>query len=429
MKSRILLATAFLLFLSVFPLRAETVARIKIAGAIGPATAGYVARAIQSPEAADAQCLIIELDTPGGLLESTKEIVQAFYASPVPIVVYVGPTGATATSAGCFITLAADIAAMAPATTIGAAHPVQLSGGGGSETKPDETMKEKLQNYAVSYMESIAVKRGRNVEWAKSAVKDSASISADKAMELKVVDLLVADLPDLLQKLDGRVVNGKTLKTAGATVVEIKMSPREVVFQKLWRPEVMFILMLIAMYGIIGELSNPGAILPGMVGAIALVLSLYMAAVLPVNVAGLALIVLALVLFTIEIFTPTHGLLTGGGVLAFLIGSLMLFDRSVPAFHLPLAYIIPATLITAAFFSFVAGKGLAAQRLPSRVGKEGMIGQKIDAVTAIDQNGGKVFIEGEYWDALSDVSVQKGQLVEVTQVRGLTLLVTPVLPV
>jgi membrane-bound serine protease (ClpP class) len=310
---------------------------------------------------------------------------------------------------------------------------VQLSGGGGgggdSETKPDETMKMKLENYAISYIESIAVKRGRNVEWAKSAVKDSASISADKAMELKVVDLLAADLPDLLQKLNGREVNGKPLRTAGATVVEIKMSPREVVFQKLWRPEVMFILMLIAMYGIIGELSNPGAILPGMVGAIALVLSLYMAAILPVNVAGLALIVLAVVLFTIEIFAPTHGLLTGGGILSFLIGSLMLFDRGVPAFRLPLAYIIPATVITAAFFMFVAGKGLAAQRFSSKVGKEAMVGQKIDALTPIDPNGGKVFIEGEYWDAQSDVPVQKGQQVEVTEVRGLTLVVTPVLPV
>lgn len=427
MKRRVLYLAAFVFLLLLVTGRAEKVSLIRIDGAIGSATAGYMARALREA-GPDSQCLIIQLDTPGGLLDSTKDMVQELLASPVPTVIFVAPSGATATSAGCFLTLAADVAAMAPATTIGAAHPVQLSLTGGTDAKPDETMKEKVENYAISYIESIAAKRGRNVEWAKSAVKESASITADKAIELKVVDLLASDVPDLLQKLDGREVRGKKLKTAGAKVVEIGMSPRELVFQKLWRPEVMFILMLVAMYGIIGELSNPGAILPGVLGAIALVLTLYMSTVLPVNVAGVALIVFALALFAIDVFAPTHGVLTVGGIVSFLIGSLMLFDRNDPAFHLSLAYIIPATIVTALFFVFIVGKGLAAQRLPVRAGRETMIGQKVEAVTDIDPTQGRVFIEGEYWNAVSETPVEKGRLVEVVRVQGLTLFVTPAKP-
>ena len=272
---------------------AERVSLINIDGAIGPATASYISRSIDEARAQNAQCLIIQLNTPGGLLDSTQTIVKSFLGSTEPVVVYVAPTGSTATSAGCFITIAASVAAMAPATTIGAAHPVTIGGNPtGSDEKVDETMKQKLENFSVSYIEAIAARRHRNIEWAKSAVRESASISAEKALELKVVDLIATDLPDLLKQLNGRVVDGRTLKTAGAEISEIKMSPSERVFQKLWRPEVMFILMLIAMYGIIGELTTPGAILPGVVGAIALILALYLAAILPVNATGLALIAL-----------------------------------------------------------------------------------------------------------------------------------------
>src|SRR6516162_7983164 len=256
---------------------AEKVCLINVDGAIGPATASYISRSVDDAESQGAQCLIIQLNTPGGLLDSTRAIVQKLLSSPVPVVVYVAPTGATAASAGCFITLAADIAAMAPATTIGAAHPVALGGApGGEESKPDETMAKKLENFAVSYMEAIANRRSRNVEWAKSAVRESASITAEKAREMKVVEIIAKDLDDLLAQLNGRTVNGRQLKTAGAKVVEIKMSAAEGLFQMLWRPEVMFVLMLIAIYGLIGELTTPGAILPGIVGAIALVLALYM---------------------------------------------------------------------------------------------------------------------------------------------------------
>src|SRR5438034_8277596 len=237
---------------------AEKVSLINVDGAIGPATATYIARSIEEARAQSSQCLIIQLNTPGGLLDSTQKIVQSFLGSPVPVVVYVAPTGATATSAGCFITIAATIAAMAPATTIGAAHPVSIGGfPSGGEEKPDDTMKQKLENFSVSYMETIAGKRQRNVEWAKSAVKESASITAQKALDLKVIDLIAVDMPDLLQKLNGRLVDGKPLNTAGAQLTDFTMSPAERVFQKLWRPEVMFILMLIAIYGIIGELTSP----------------------------------------------------------------------------------------------------------------------------------------------------------------------------
>jgi membrane-bound serine protease (ClpP class) len=401
---------------------AEKVSFIKIDGAIGPATASYISRSIEEARSQNAQCLIIQLNTPGGLLDSTQKIVQSFLGAPLPVVVYVAPTGATATSAGCFITIAASVAAMAPATTIGAAHPVSIGGfPSGGEEKTDETMKQKLENFSVSYIETIAGKRQRNVEWAKSAVKESASITAEKALELKVIDLIASDMSDLLQKLNGRMVDGKPLKTQGAEVSEIKMSASEHVFQRLWRPEVMFILMLVAIYGIIGELTTPGAILPGVVGAIALILVLYLAAILPVNVTGLVLIALALMLFIFDVYATTHGVLTVGGIVAFLIGSLMLFNRADPLFRLSLNYIIPATLITAAFFVFVIGKGLRAQLLPVKVGAETLIGKTVTALTPIDSRGGWIFVEGEYWNAVSDTPMEKGAHAEIAAVRGLTV--------
>jgi membrane-bound serine protease (ClpP class) len=355
-----------------------------------------------------------------------QRIVQKLLASPVPTVVYVAPTGATAASAGCFITLAADVAAMAPATTIGAAHPVALGGIGGNEdTKSDSTMMKKLENFAASYIRAIAAKRSRNVEWAESAVRDSSSITAEKARDLKVIEIIAVDRNDLLRQLDGRVVNSKSVKTASAQIVEIKMSAAEQIFQTAWRPEVMYILLLIAIYGIIGELNTPGAILPGVVGAIALLLALYMAAILPVNITGLLLIGLAVGLFIIDVFAPTHGVLTVGGIVAFLIGSLMLFNHHDPVFRLSLRYIIPGVILTAVFFVVIIGSGLRAQRLPIKVGKETMIGKTVSALTPIDLTGGKIFLEGEYWNATSDTPVEKGQLVQINAVEGLTLKVQP----
>jgi len=420
MKHALVCLTFWFICASAFA--AEKVALIKINGAIGPSTESYIARSIDAARTQNAQCLVIQLNTPGGLLDSTQKIVQDFLGSTLPVVVYVSPTGATATSAGCFITLAAGVAAMAPATTIGAAHPVMIGGmPSGQEQKPDETMKQKLENFSISYIETIAARRHRNVEWAKSAVRESASITAEKALELKVIDLIAPDMPELLKRLNGRAIDGRTLNTANAEIAEIKMSLAERVFQQLWRPEVMFILMLIAIYGIIGEMTTPGAILPGVVGAIALILALYLAAILPVNVTGLVLIALAMLLFIFDIYAPTHGVLTTGGIISFLIGSLMLFNRADPLFRLSLSYIIPATVVTAAFFVFVIGKGLRAQRLPVKAGAETMVGKTVIASTPIDPQGGRVFVEGESWNAVSDRPVEKGEEVEIAAVEGLTL--------
>ena len=409
--------------LAAMNLRAADVSLINIKGPIGPATASYISRAISISEKNSDACLIIQLDTPGGLLDSTKDIVESFYAAKIPVVVYVAPSGAYAASAGTFITMAADVAAMAPNTSIGAAHPVQIGGGG--EEKMDDVMKQKLENFASTTLEAIAQKRGRNSEWAIAAVKESASITAEKALDMNVIDLIATNISDLQKQLDGREVSGKKMKTIGAQVVEIPMAPSEKVFQLLWRPEVMLLLTLAAMYGIIGELSNPGAILPGVVGAIALVLVLYMSAILPVNTAGLALIGLAALLFIVDIYAPTHGVLTGGGVVAFFLGALMLFNRAEPEFKLSLSYIIFATLLTAVFFIFVVGAGLRAQRLPVRAGRETMLGKVAPAAERIDSRGGKVFIEGELWNAVSDAPVEKNQPVEIVGIEGLTLKVKP----
>jgi membrane-bound serine protease (ClpP class) len=403
---------------------AAQVGLIKIDGAIGPATASYIARAIDVAAAQGDECLIIQLDTPGGLVDSASQIVEKFYAAKVPTVVYVSPAPARAGSAGVFITMAADVAVMAPHTRIGAAHPVEL-GSSGEVEKTDDVMKKKMENDTASFAQSIAEKRNRNVEWAKSAVLDSASITAEEALDKNVIDFIAEDMPDLLKQLDGREVGGKTLHTTDAKIVEIPMNTWEHFSQLFLRPEVMFILMLMVIYGIIGELSSPGAILPGIVGAIALILVLYMSAILPVNVTGLVLIGLAIVLFITDVYATTHGVLTAGGIISFFLGALMLFSNAEPGFGLSLAWIVPATVVTALFFIFVVGKGIRAQFKPVRAGAETMLGRTVNALSRIDLAGGKVFIEGEHWNAASETPVEAGQPVVVTGIEGLTLKVKP----
>jgi membrane-bound serine protease (ClpP class) len=404
--------------------QATQVGLIKIDGAIGPATASYISRAIDVAAAQSDECLVIQLDTPGGLVDSAAQIVQAFYDSKVPIVVYVAPAPARAGSAGVFITMAADIAAMAPHTRIGAAHPVEL-GASGSVEKSDDVMKQKMENDTSTFAKSIADKRQRNAGWARSAVMESVSITAEEALATNVIDLIADDLPDLLNQIDGREVGDKTLQTGGTKIVEIPMNAWERFSQLFLRPEVMFILMLVVIYGFIGELSSPGAILPGVAGAIALLLVLYMSSILPVNITGIVLIGLAITLFVVDIFAPTHGVLTAGGIVSFFLGAMMLFSQAGPGFELSLAWIVPATVVTAAFFIFVVSKGIRAQFRPIQSGRETMLGQTVMARSRIDSQGGRVFIEGENWNATSETPVEAGQPVEVIRIEGLTLKVKP----
>jgi len=404
--------------------QAAQVGLVKVNGAIGPATATYIARAIDTAADQNDLCLIIELDTPGGLLDSASEIVQKLYNSKIPTVVYVAPAPARAGSAGVFITMAADVAAMAPHTRIGAAHPVEI-GTSGEVEKTDDVMKSKIENDTAAFAKSIADKRHRNAEWAEDSVRKSSSITAEEALDQNVIDLIAADIPDLLKQLDKREVNGKPLKTAGATVVEIPMQSWEKFSQLFLRPEVMFILMLMVIYGFIGELSSPGAILPGVVGAIALILVLYMSAILPVNIAGLVLIGLAILLFIADTFATTHGVLTTGGIISFFLGAMMLFNHGGPGYQLSMRWIIPATIITAAFFIFVVSKGIRAQFKPSQTGLESMVGRVVQAQSRIDCVNGKVFVEGEIWNARSSESIETGTPVEITAVEGLTLKVKP----
>ena len=421
MKRWISIAIAGLVF-GAAATHAAQVGLIKIDGAIGPATANYIARALDLAASQNDECLVIELNTPGGLATSMDDIVQDFYASRVPVVVYVSPEGAMAGSAGVYITLAADVAAMAPHTTIGAAHPVSM---GSEDETTNSIMMQKVGNAYTKVMQNIAEKRHRNVEWAKSSVTDSKAITSEEALKLNVIDLIATNVPDLLQKLNGKKFGDKILKTAGASVVEIPMSPGEKFFQLFWQPQVMMLLLLIAVYGIIAEMSHPGAIFPGVAGALALILLLYMSATLPLNIAGLALILLALALFIVDIFAPTHGVLTGGGIIAFFLGALMLFNHAPAGYHLPMSWILSATLVTAAFFVFFVSKGIRAQFLPKRAGVETMIGKIIAAKSKIDSTSGKIFIEGELWNAVSESPVEENQNVEVTGIEGLTLKVKP----
>ncbi|MGH7950816.1 MAG: NfeD family protein, partial [Limisphaerales bacterium] len=394
--------------------QAAQVGLIKIDGAIGPATANYISRAIDVAANQNDVCLIIQLNTPGGLATSMNDIVQSFYAEKIPVVVYVSPEGAMAGSAGVYITLAADVAAMAPHTIIGAAHPVELEN---ENETTNSIMMQKIGNAYTTVMQTIAEKRHRNVKWAMASVRESITTNSEAALKLNVIDLIATNVPDLLQKLNGRSVNGKILKTSGAPVVEIPMSAGEKFFQLFWQPQVMMILLLVAIYGIIAEMSHPGAIFPGVAGALALILLLYMSATLPLNIAGVALILLAVALFVIDIFTPTHGVLTGGGIVAFFLGALMLFNHEPRAYHLPVIWVISTTIVTALFFIFFVSKGIRAQFLPKHAGKETMIGKIVPAKTKIDSSSGKVFIEGELWNAVSETSVEEGKNVEVIGVE------------
>lgn len=397
---------------------------IRIEGSISPTTTNYIQRGIKKAPEDGSVCLIVEMDTPGGLLESTKNIVQTFFDSDLPIVVYVSPDGARAASAGTFITMAAHIAAMAPSTTIGAASPVSMSPGGSAQM--DTVMQKKVFNYSESFIESIAERRNRNKEWAISAVREGEAVTESEALELNVIDLIAENRDDLLKQLDGRTVEGDTLRTRNATISEIPPNLAENFFGFIMRPEVMLILTMIAIYGIIGEVTNPGAIVPGTAGVIALILLLYASAAMPINIAGFILIGLAIILFIAEAFTPTFGLLIAGGAVSFFLGALMLFQDLPESMALSWGWLIPATVLTTLFFIWIVTAGLSIQFAETRTGRESMIGKQAEVVDKVSASGGRVFVSGEYWNAYSDHEIEEGQLAEIEEINGLRMKVKPI---
>ncbi len=398
-----------------------SVSLIRVEGSIGPTVLNYISRALEEAGDRGDEMLIIELDTPGGLLNVTQDIVKIFLGSDLPIAVYVSPEGANAGSAGTFITLAAHVASMAPATSIGAASPVTMGGGEG-----DTVRQKKIFNYAESFIESVAERRDRNVEWAKSAVRDGASITSSEAIEINVIDFLADNLDDLLEQMHGFEVNEHKLKTRDADVNRIDLNLAELFFGFIMRPEVLLILTLVSIYGILGEISNPGAIIPGVAGVISLILLLFGVAAMPINVAGFVLIAFAIILFVMEAFTPTFGLLLGGGAVSFFLGALMLFQDLPQDMQLSLAWLIPATVITVLFFGWVVYYGIRAQFGEVRTGVGTMVGSVTTALEKIDQKNGRVMLSGEYWNARSEKPIRKGEKCEVVAVDGLTLRVRPI---
>jgi membrane-bound serine protease (ClpP class) len=391
---------------------------ITVQGVINPVTSEFIEKSIQNANQQAVEALIIELDTPGGLDSSMRQIVKAINGSSVPVVVYVSPSGARAASAGVFITMAAHIAAMAPGTNIGAAHPVGIGG------KMDKTMVEKATNDAVAYIKAIAENRGRNSEWAEKAVRKSVSVSATEALKLKVIDLVCKNIDELLEKIDGRKVvtssGEKEIHTKDALLVREKMGTRLKILKVISDPNVAYILMLLGFYGLFFELTNPGAIFPGVVGAICLILAFYSFQTLPVNYAGLLLIILAIIMFVLEVKVISHGALTIGGIISMVIGSLMLFETPGPFLKLSIYLILPAALITAVFFSVTLGLAVKAWKRKPVTGVEGLIGLEGVAHTDIHDEG-IALLRGEYWQAFSDEPIKKGEKIKVESVKGLKI--------
>ncbi len=403
---------------------AAVVDMIQINGIIGPATARYALRGIREAERSGVEALVIELDTPGGLLKSMEDITKAMLNTSVPTVVYVWPSGGRAASAGVFITYAANVAAMAPTTHLGAAHPVNVSPSGGSGGE-DKTLMTKVTNDAVAEIRGFASRRGRNPDWAEQAVRQSVSITEEQALTLNVINLIAEGPRDLLTKIDGRDVKTPSgahrLRTRDARIVEIPMDTTERFLLLLSDPNIGFILMTMAIYGIIFELSNPGSVFPGVIGGLALILALASFAVVEVNLAGLLLIGFAIILFIADIKVPSHGVLTAGGLAAFVLGSLLLTERQAPFLRISLTLILTMAAMTAAFFGFAVGAGIRAQARKVQTGREGLVGAVGVARTELAP-AGTVFVQGELWSAQSeDGTIPAGGRVRVTRVTGLHL--------
>jgi membrane-bound serine protease (ClpP class) len=408
------------------PHAANTVFQGAIDGAIGPITAEYVLRLLRDAEKQRPQCVLITMDTPGGLDLSMRSIIKGIFSSPVPVVIFVYPSGARAASAGAMITLASHVAAMCPGTNIGAAHPVAMG-----EGKMDEEMAQKVTNDAAAYARSIAIKRHRDVEWAEKIVRESISSTAVEAKEAGVIDFVAKDVSDLLGQMNGMSLDMDgteiVLDTASVRIEEKPPTLRERLLAKISDPNIAYLLMLAGMLGLFFELQNPGSIFPGVIGAISIIMAFFSFQLLPVNLSGIALIILAIIMFVLEIKITSGGLLTVGGIISMIIGSIMFVDSPLPFMRVSLGVIIPSVIFTALFFMFAVGLGLRAQRRKVKTGERGIVGEVGIAKDALDPEG-SVFIHGEYWNAFSDIRIPAGGKVTVVEVHGMKLKVKPVDP-
>src|SRR5690242_1825127 len=420
----VVLLTAFAFPASPRPASAaQAVATIEMYSAITPVAVRLLTTAIDRAQSEGAQALVVQLNTPGGLERSMRSMVQTILGSPIPVIVYVSPTGARAASAGVFVTMAAHVAAMAPATNIGAAHPVAVGG------SMDKEMTKKVENDAAAFARTIATERGRNAEWAEKAVRSSVSATEREAVKLKVVDLVAESVPDLLAKIDGRTVKTSkgsvTLATRDAPVKVIEVRFRDRFLALISDPNIAYLLMMAGMLGIFFELSNPGSILPGIIGGICLILAFFAFQSLPVNWAGLLLLLFGIVLLIVEIKVVSHGVLTIGGVIAMLLGSLMLYDSpDITGIRLSWFVIVPTVGTTAGLVFFAVSMGIRALYRPAATGSSAMVG-RVGITRSALQPEGQVLIDGELWRAVSpEAGVGPGEPVQVTAIDGLTLTVT-----
>ncbi len=410
--------------------RADSVARtvdlLPYDGAITPIASEYLVEGIHRAEFAGAEAVVIQLDTPGGLDSSMRQIVKAELAAKIPVVVYVAPSGSRAASAGVFITMAANVAAMAPGTNIGSASPVNLGGGG-----MDSTMSKKVTHDAVAYLVSIAAQRGRNQDLAKRFVETADNLPAKEALQENVIDFMASSLDELLEKMDGKVVTiqgvDDTLHTAGAEVRELPMSGRQRFLRALVDPSVAYILMLLGIYGLFFELSNPGSLAPGILGGICLLLALFAFQNLPINYAGIALLLLGMVLLILEVKVTSYGALTIGGLASMVLGSLMLFDSQQSWARVSLKVMIPALTVFAGFFMLCVALVVRSHRRPAVQSKEALVGERGRVVDAIPGGSapGKVVFHGEIWDAICEVAVAEQGQVEVVGIEGRVARVKP----
>lgn len=401
----------------------QTVVSININRSINPASAEYIHKSIEKAEQQKAECLLIHLNTPGGLLNSTRDIVSDFFNSTVPIVVYVYPAGAHAGSAGVFITLAANVAVMAPGTNIGAAHPVSMQG------SPDSIMNTKGTNDAAAFIKTIAEKRHRNVTWAEQAVRYSVSITEEEAIQDSVIDYIANDDREVLTQIDGKKMDVKggvkILKTKNASINSNEMGFFQKVLDRISDPNISYMLMMFGFFGILFELFNPGLIFPGIAGVIFLVLGFYAMSSMPVNYAGLSLIIFGIILFLLEIKIVSHGLLTIGGIVSLLLGSMFLFRETSSHYLVSVSWsvILAMTGVTTLFFLFIVGMGLKAQKLKPVTGAHSMVGKTGEAMSIINLEG-MVKVNGEMWKAESlSGMIEAGESIVVKEIRNLTLFV------